>query len=76
MNEKGWQTFLLAGVDTGACVMATTFDLFDWGRQPILLADLCGSGGEKAHHEAALKAAERAIGAEQVLKSEGLLLIR
>jgi len=71
-KREGWETFLLAGLDTEACVAKTAFDILDWGYRPVLVADLCASSGGEHYHQAAVEALSRALGKQQILTSSQL----
>jgi len=56
----------IAGVDTDACVFAATFNLWDEGVQPVILAEYCHSSGGHSFHQAALNIMQRQFGADNL----------
>lgn len=62
----------LIGVDTDASILATTFDAFGKGIEPIVLEDLVYSRAGKENHESALTILNRIIGEERVINSDKL----
>jgi nicotinamidase-related amidase len=52
----------ICGFDTDACILATTYDLFDSGYKPIILKNLCFSTSKEKLHRAALKIIKRNCG--------------
>jgi len=52
----------ICGFDTDACVLATTYDLFDSGYKPVILKNLCFSTSKEKLHEPTLKIIERNCG--------------
>ena len=52
----------ICGFDTDACVLATTYDLFDSGYKPVVLKDLCFSSSKEKLHKPALKIIARNCG--------------
>jgi nicotinamidase-related amidase len=66
LSAHGITTLFIAGVDTHACVLHEALDAFDRCVQPIVLADLCGSGNGQEEHAAALRIMRAAIGVQNV----------
>jgi len=52
----------ICGFDTDACILATTYDLFDSGYKPVILKNLCFSTSKEKLHKSALKIIERNCG--------------
>ena len=52
----------ICGFETDACVLATTYDLFDSGYKPVILKNLCSSTSEEKLHKPALKIIGRSCG--------------
>jgi len=73
MNEHGWDTIVCCGIDTAACIQKTALDIFDLGKRPFVVEELCASGAGEEAHEAALVALRRAIGLRQVGSQEEAL---
>lgn len=52
----------ICGFETDACVLATTYDLFDSGYKPVILKNLCFSNIKEKLHKPALAIIERSCG--------------
>ncbi len=52
----------ICGFETDACILATTYDLFDSGYKPVILKNLCFSTSKEKLHKPALKIIERSCG--------------
>lgn len=62
LHKEKYDRVYLCGLETDACVLATAFDLYDFGINPIVLADCCASTKGTEYHVAALKIMERSFG--------------
>ena len=56
----------LCGIDTDSCVLATAFELFDNGVEPVIIIDGCASTGGDEYHHAAELIMKRSFGKENV----------
>ena len=56
----------ICGIDTDSCVLATAFELFDNGVEPVILIDGCASTGGDEVHCAAEMIMKRSFGKENV----------
>ena len=52
----------ICGFDTDACILATTYDLFDYGYKSVILKELCYSTSKEKLHDFALKIIKRNCG--------------
>lgn len=53
IEEEKIERAYLCGIDTDSCVLATAFELFDNGVEPVIIIDGCAStGGDEFHHAA------------------------
>lgn len=66
INSHQIERVYLCGIDTDSCVLATAFELFDNGIEPVIIIDGCAStGGDEIHH-AAETIMRRSFGKENV----------
>lgn len=65
----GYSKVFLCGIATDGCVLKTAVDLFETGRTPYVLRDLCASHAGQEVHEAGLLLLSRFIGSDQVINS-------
>ena len=56
----------LCGIDTDSCVLATAFELFDNGVEPVIIIDGCASTAGDEYHHAAEIIMKRSFGRENV----------
>ncbi|MBX9257343.1 cysteine hydrolase [Desmonostoc muscorum CCALA 125] len=67
LESNGINTIAVCGVDTDACVMATTLGLFDAGFETFVVSDGCASSAGQKYHEAAIQILKRNIGEKYVI---------
>ena len=67
LRSLGADEVMVCGVDTDACVLAAAVGLFDRGFRPVVLADLCASGGGRRLHADGLRILARQIGESNVV---------
>ena len=70
--ERGWETFVLTGFSTHACVLKTALDIFEAGWRPVLMEDLCASHNGLELHTSALIILGKLIGADNIVASEAV----
>ena len=68
LSNGSFDTIYLCGLETDACVLATAFDLFDFGITPKILIDCCASARGKEYHVAAQKIMERSFGINNIIR--------
>ena len=66
LAKNNTDTVYLAGIDTDACVLATSIGLFERGIRPIILEHYCASTGGGGAHDAGLAVMRRTIGRNQI----------
>lgn len=66
IKEGEYKRVYICGIDTDACVLATAFDLFDNGIEPLIIIDGCASTGGKEYHQAAELIMKRSFGKNNV----------
>lgn len=64
----------LCGVDIDSCVLATAFNLFDLGIEPVIISDCCSTNSEVIQIDSILKIAKRSFGEKSVIESKQLLI--
>jgi len=67
LNENGWKTLILCGVDTESCVMKTAVDAFERNLTPVVISDASASNAGVEVHNAGLMILERFIGKDQIV---------
>ena len=67
-----YDAIVLFGLDAEACVLKTALDIFDAGKQPIILEDLCHSSNGVDRHHMAMELMRSLLGVRQVISSEDL----
>ena len=67
LQNNAITTVAVCGVDTDACVMATSLGLFDAGFETFVVSDGCASSGGQEYHEAAIKILKLNIGQKYVI---------
>lgn len=70
LERSGCDTVHLCGINTDLCVMKCAIDLFEAGRIPVVLAACCASRAGAEVHAVALDILARAIGRDQIRRSE------
>lgn len=65
-----YDTVVILGLDTEACVLKTALDVFDEGLRPVVLSDLCRSGGGQERHQAGLELLRSLVGNKQITTSQ------
>lgn len=73
LKEKDWDTIACCGIDTAACIQKTALDIFDLGKRPFVIEDLCASGAGGEAHDSAIVALRRSVGERQVGTSDDAL---
>ena len=66
LKEGEYDSAYLCGIETDSCVLATAYDLFDFGVKPIILIDCCASAGGEGFHSAAKVIMRRSFGSANV----------
>jgi len=61
-----YDTVVVQGLETDACVLATAYGIFSLGLRPIVLKELCMTEN-MSHHEDAVSMLERNIGSRNVV---------
>ena len=69
LNEYGWKTLILCGVDTESCVMKTAVDAFERNLTPVVISDASASHAGAEVHNAGLMILGRFIGKDQLVKT-------
>jgi nicotinamidase-related amidase len=69
----GQSQVFLCGIATDGCVLKTAVDLFETGRTPYVIRDLCASHAGQEVHEAGLLLLSRFIGSDQIIGSDSAL---
>ncbi|HNU96184.1 MAG TPA: isochorismatase family protein, partial [Candidatus Magasanikbacteria bacterium] len=62
LKEKKIKQVDICGFETDACVLATTYDLFDSGYKTVVLKNLCFSDNKEKLHKSASAIIERNCG--------------
>lgn len=68
LKTNSFETIYIAGIDTDCCVLASAISIFEIGCRPVVLAEYCASNGGIDSHKAGLRALERLIGTEQIIR--------
>lgn len=66
IKEYGCDRAYICGIDTDACVLATAFELFDNGIEPLVVIDACASSSGNNYHAAAELIMRRSFGNDNV----------
>ena len=69
----GTRTVHLCGVGTESSVFTTAVGLAEWGYRPVVLYDLCASGGGESMDASMRDVIPRVLGSEQMIMSEDLV---
>lgn len=75
LKDKDWDTIACCGIDTAACIQKTALDIFDIGKRPFVIQDLCASGAGDEAHDSAIIALRRSVGERQVGTSDDALAL-
>lgn len=66
IEEGEYKRAYVCGIDTDSCVLATAFELFDNGIEPLIIIDGCASTGGNEYHQAAELIMKRSFGKNNV----------
>lgn len=66
INENNVDEIYLCGIDTGACILKTSLDLFENGYNIFVLKDFCVSTRGRIFHNRALNIIKRNIGYDNI----------
>ncbi|HWD41000.1 MAG TPA: isochorismatase family protein [Fimbriimonas sp.] len=75
LDAHKWETIALCGLETMGSIHKTAMDIFDIGKRPYVIGDLCGCRDGAAAHEYALQTLRGLIGEDQVGPAEEALLL-
>jgi nicotinamidase-related amidase len=73
LNENGWRTLILCGVETDSCVMKTAVDAFERNLTPVVISDASASQAGLDMHNAGLRILGRFIGKDQLVTTAKFL---
>jgi len=66
IKEKNYKKAYVCGIETDSCVLATAFELFDNGIEPLIIIDACASMRGEEFHNAAELIMRRSFGDDNV----------
>ena len=72
-KQAGATEIVMFGLDSDACVLKTSLDVFDAGLRPIVLRDLCENSGGTVRNVQGLALLNVLIGAAQMMQSDAFM---
>lgn len=73
LKKVGIDRLVFVGVNTGCCVLHSTFDSYNACFETFVIKDLCGSTSGKESHDAAIRILSECITKEKVITAEEYL---
>jgi nicotinamidase-related amidase len=72
VEASRYEAIVLFGLDAEACVLKTALDIFEAGKRPVVLEDLCHSSNGLENNKVGIELMKTLLGVRQVTTTSGL----